>query len=698
LSSGRIALGYAVIGVLWIAFSDRVVAQLKLPPFVNTIKGAAFVVVTASLLYFTIRRLVQTAQLTSRELRESQEHLEEAQSLGHMGSWQLDVVRNRISCSKEVFRIIDIPPGTPLTYESFLGVVHPDDRALVETSWKDALRGAAYDFEHRILVGGEVRWVRARARLELDGDGKPLAAIGTVQDITERRRAEEALRESEAYLTEAQSLSHTGSWAFDVATDRYVYVSEECFRIFGLDARDGLPTRESVLRRIHTDDSEQVDRAFRKSIDEKVDTSSEFRVLLPHGAVRTLQVTRHPVLNRAEEVVKLVGTAVDVTEQKRAEEELRESETRFRTFVDHAGDALFIQDLEQAIIVDVNREACESLGYTREELIGTTPHAFHLESDRPQMQAAHERAATGEAVAHRHWHRRKDGSLFPVEVRTTVFSYGARRFLLNIARDITDRLQAEEQRERLRQLEADLAHINRISVMGELAASIAHEINQPLSALVANGSACLRWLTREAPDLDEAREAARRIIRDGNRAAEVIAGVRALTRRAVAPRQELDLNATIREVLALVGDQARRNHVLVRTQFANDLAPVSGDRVQVQQVVLNLVMNGIEAMSTTDARARELVITTRNVAADQVQVTVEDSGIGLDPKVMAKIFEPFYTTKPGGMGMGLSISRSILQAHGGRLWATARDGPGASLQFTLSRYNQEASSAVGAEA
>jgi PAS domain S-box-containing protein len=259
--------------------------------------------------------------------------------------------------------------------------------------------------------------------------------------------------------------------------------------------------------------------------------------------------------------------------------------------------------------------------------------------------------------------------------------------------DIEDQKQAEQERERLRQLEADLAHINRVSVMGELAASIAHEVNQPLSGVVSNGGACLRWLAGDEPNLEEAREAARRIVRDGKRAGEVIARVRALTRRTEVPKAALDLNETIREVLALLGHQAKRHGVMIRTQFADDLSPALGDPVQVQQVLLNLVMNAIEAMSGVTDRARDLVIATRNLDRDQLQVTVDDSGVGLDPNTAQKIFEAFYTTKPGGMGMGLSLCRSIVQTHGGRLWAAAKDGPGTVFCFTLPRHDDTQSTA-----
>ena len=231
----------------------------------------------------------------------------------------------------------------------------------------------------------------------------------------------------------------------------------------------------------------------------------EFPFLRADGAQVWTLLRVSPVLRDGQHSGCLALVS-DITERKRAEEALRESETRFRTFVDHAADAFFMLDFEQGTIIDVNRCACESLGYTGEELIGMTPMAFHLDSDRAQMESVAERAAAGETVVDTHWHRRKDGSLFPVEVHTSLFWHGGRRFLLKVARDISDRLRAEEQRDRLRQLEADLAHINRVSMMGELAASIAHEVNQPLSGVVSNAGACLRWLAGDAPNLEEARE------------------------------------------------------------------------------------------------------------------------------------------------------------------------------------------------
>jgi C4-dicarboxylate-specific signal transduction histidine kinase len=219
--------------------------------------------------------------------------------------------------------------------------------------------------------------------------------------------------------------------------------------------------------------------------------------------------------------------------------------------------------------------------------------------------------------------------------------------------------------------------------MGELAASIAHEVNQPLAGIVTNANASLRWLAGDSPNLAEAREAIRRIIRDGNRAGDVISRMRTLFKKASTAKERLDMNEAIEEVVILTQSEMRRNKVASRMELAANLPPVMGDRVQLQQVVVNLILNAIEAMSTVEGRKRELVIRTQRGEADEVRVAVQDSGIGLDPKNVQRIFDAFHTTKTGGLGMGLSISRSIVESHGGRLWAVSNDGPGATFQFIL---------------
>jgi C4-dicarboxylate-specific signal transduction histidine kinase len=251
-----------------------------------------------------------------------------------------------------------------------------------------------------------------------------------------------------------------------------------------------------------------------------------------------------------------------------------------------------------------------------------------------------------------------------------------------VRKSLEDQKQAEET---LRRSQAELAHVRRVMTMGELAASIAHEINQPLAAIVNNGSACLRWLAGDSPDIVEAQEAARRIVRDGNRAAEVITRIRGFLRKTESAKSRLDINQTIREIVTVIKREVVENGVELRMDFPSDIPPVLGDRVQLQQVILNLLMNGVEAMASVTERPRQLSISTRKHNTDKVLVIVRDSGMGIDRESFEQIFDAFYTTKTEGMGMGLAISRSIVEDHGGELSAVT-NGSGATFQFTLSRY------------
>jgi C4-dicarboxylate-specific signal transduction histidine kinase len=269
----------------------------------------------------------------------------------------------------------------------------------------------------------------------------------------------------------------------------------------------------------------------------------------------------------------------------------------------------------------------------------------------------------------------------PIAFLTT--AYVITRLMSKMRRSVEGRMRAEET---LRKSQAELAHVTRVMTMGELAASIAHEINQPLAAIVNNGSACLRWLAADAPNLEEAREAARDIVRDGNRAGEVITRIRTLLRKTETEKTRLDINQTVQEVVLLTQNEAVRKGVALRMELAVNLPPVSGDRVQLQQVILNLVMNGVEATASVTDRPRELLICSRQHASDQVLVAVQDSGVGIDREYLEEIFNAFYTTKAQGMGMGLAIGRSIVEDHGGRLWAVPNDGPGMTFQFTLLKY------------
>jgi C4-dicarboxylate-specific signal transduction histidine kinase len=248
--------------------------------------------------------------------------------------------------------------------------------------------------------------------------------------------------------------------------------------------------------------------------------------------------------------------------------------------------------------------------------------------------------------------------------------------------DVTERKRAEEERERLRQAQADLARVNRVTTMGELTASLAHEVNQPIAAAVTNANTCLRWLTRDHPNVEEARAAAMRIVKDSTRAAEIISRVRLLFKKGTPERELVDVNEVVREMIVLLRGEAARHNILVGTELVADLPQVMGDRVQLQQVLMNLMLNGIEAMKDVDG-TRELAIKSQRTENEQVLVSVNDTGVGLPVQQADQIFKAFFTTKLQGTGMGLSISRSIVESHGGRLWAAENSPRGAGFYFTL---------------
>ena len=281
----------------------------------------------------------------------------------------------------------------------------------------------------------------------------------------------------------------------------------------------------------------------------------------------------------------------------------------------------------------------------------------------------------------------KDGREFPVEISLSPLETEEGMLVSSIIRDISDRKRAEEERDRLRQLEAELAHMNRLTMLGELASSLAHEINQPIAAAVTSANACWRWLTHDPPDLERARAATKRIEKDGTRAAEIIHRLRMFYKTGAPPRRELvDINEVVGEMRLLLGDEATRRSISLRTDLAPQLPRIMADRVQLQQVLMNLMLNGVEAMGNG---AGELTIRSQKTDNGLLQISVSDTGVGLPSEKLDLIFNAFYTTKPQGTGMGLAISRSIIEAHGGRLWATANAQRGATFHFTLPPEDQK---------
>jgi PAS domain S-box-containing protein len=371
-------------------------------------------------------------------------------------------------------------------------------------------------------------------------------------------------------------------------------------------------------------------------------------------------------------------------ERQAAEAALRTSEERWRNLFENAPIGIALTG-SNGRYAETNPAFQRMTGYSEAELRGMAPGEISPEEERPQTDArvAAWWSGADSALHFEKRYRRKDGGLVWGDVSAFPLPNvggGGVPHLAALVVDITDRRRAEDE---LREVQAELAHVARVTTMGEMAASIAHEVNQPLSGVVINGNACLRWMAGDPPNMVEAREAVQRIIRDGKRASEVIARIRSLSRKSSAEKEPLDLNETIAEVAAFTQGEVRRARVTLRTDLARDLPRIIGDRVQLQQVLLNLVLNGLDAMSNVADRPRELVIETKREDAEHVCVAVRDVGVGLDPESIKKLFDAFYTTKRGGMGMGLSISRSIIENHGGRLWAVPNDGPGATFLFTV---------------
>jgi PAS domain S-box-containing protein len=376
--------------------------------------------------------------------------------------------------------------------------------------------------------------------------------------VIERKLTHEHLQRSEAYLAEAQRLSHTGSWAWAPGTGELTYWSEECYRVLGFDPHGGQPRFETFFQRIHPDDRAKVWETSETAVRGKVGFEKDYRIVHPTGEIRDIHTVGRPVFSPSGDLVEFVGTVIDVTERKRAEEE----------------------------------------------------------------------------------------------------------------------------RERLLQTQAELAHINRVTTMGELTASLAHEVNQPIAAAITDANTCLRWLTRDQPDVEEARQAASRIVKDATHAGEIVSRIRMVFKKGTPQHALVDVKEIVREMVILLRSEAMRYSISVRTDLAEDIPQVTGDRVQLQQVLMNLMTNGIDAMKDVDG-TRELAIKSQKAENGQLLISVSDTGIGLPPKQADQIFNAFFTTKPHGTGMGLRISRSIIESHGGRLWAADNSQGGAIFCISL---------------
>jgi len=540
---------------------------------------------------------------------------------------------------------------------------------------------------------------------------------GFIRDISERKRAEEALRRSEAFLAEAQRLSHTGSWHWNVRSGEVSWSREYC-DIFDFDFEKDKPSYPLFISRVHPEDRPKVEQILWADVREKRDFDGEYRLLLPDGSIKYLHSLGKCSVSRSGEV-EYIGAVIDITERKRVEEAFRlivvgtattTGSDFFQSLVQHMAQALrtryafvtacddqkhartlafwkgdgFGEDFE----FDIADTPCEkvlhgNVCHYRQGLQGLFPldkllADWQAESYLGVPMLDRSNRVIGHIAI-------LDSNPMEADLRAIdLLKIFASRAAAELKRQkAEDQLQAAlQERERLRNAQAELAHINRVSTMGELTASLAHEIKQPISAAMTDAQTCMRWLARERPEVAEAREAASRLVKDVTRANEIIGRIGSLFKKHVPMRELIDVNELIREMIGLMRSEASRYSISIRSELADGLPQIMADRIGLQQVLMNLMLNGVEAMRDMTAPGT-LTIVSRRSEDGQLTVSILDTGVGVSPEKIDQIFSAFVTSKPQGTGMGLPISRSIIESHGGRLWATPNTGPGTTFQFVL---------------
>ena len=505
------------------------------------------------------------------------------------------------------------------------------------------------------------------------------AGVVVAEFVAARRRTELALRESEdRFRSMAENISDI-VWIVQISPERMLYVSPSYERLWGRTLRDLYGDPRHWIAGIHADDRARIEAAFADWMTgARADYDVEYRVVRPDGTTTWINARGTLIRDADGKPYRASGIATDITERKRMEKQIRAGEELWRATFDNNPTMYFMVDAAGTVL-SINGFAAEQLGYSVAELRGRPIAEVVIEDDREtaNRQLARCLEHLGQAVGLELRMVKKDGTVIWVRAwARAVNGPSGTPIVLVACEDISEAKGAEEA---LAAAEADLAHVSRVTTLGELTASIAHEVNQPLGAIGTNAAACVRWLA--ASNLDEAKRCAEQIKADSVRAGEIVRRIRELAKKAPPRKQPLDAADVCREVVALARAELQRKHVALYVELPSDALPIVGDRVQLQQVILNLLVNAIEAV-TGDEGPREVWVTgERN--ADQVTIAVRDSGPGLDPAITDRLFRPFYTTKPHGMGMGLPISRSIVEAHGGRLSAAPGEPRGALFRITL---------------
>jgi PAS domain S-box-containing protein len=557
-------------------------------------------------------------------------------------------------------------------------LVHPDDRAADEAAWQDSIAtGRSYQVEVRLRArDGSYRWFLGRAAPQRDAQGRIVKWFGTNTDIDGLKRAEQRIRQAEADLRVAIDTVPGMVW---FATDNLVDFVGRQWRDMGHAPAELEGTK--WRRFVHPEDLPRLECEWTRGKLAGLSQQSKFRMRTAAGEYRWLQVRGAPLRDEAGRIIRWFGINTDIEDQERAAEALRRSEAHlaYAQRLSRTGSLGWREDGSSTFW---SEETYRIFGYDRavRPEMGLLMRRIHPD-DIGRVRRAFDRAAASSAeigIEFRLLTPEGRVKFLRVLAHAPTPLPGGSELIAAVS-DITETRQAEEA---LQRTQAELAHVTRVATLGELTASIAHEVNQPLAGIVTNGEACLRWLQRDTPDLQEAQAAVQRILADGRRAGEVVRRLRSLARKSEPQHAPLDLNEVVSDSLPLVRRELSDRRVALRLELHPDLPPVRGDRVQLQQVLINLLVNAVQAMA--EIRDRPRVLTVRSwPEGGEVLLAVSDVGPGIDAASRERLFEAFYTTRPDGMGMGLSICRSIIEAHGGSIRATANDGDGAVFLVAL---------------
>ena len=619
---------------------------------------------------------------TERELRESHYLMEMATKAGKTGLWMRDLKKGEFWTNPHLRSLFGFGETEVIRFDDVFARIHPYDRGrLAHDVSVSEKAGLPFEGEFRaILPDGNERWVVSRGETFTESPGD-IRRLGAVIDITERKRTEEALRESEDRFRTMANSAPVMIWM--AGTDKLCTFFNKGWLDFTgrkLEQELGIGWAEGV----HEEDFERCLEAYAKAFDARQEFTMEYRLrrhdgkycwVLDHGAPRT---------GADGAFLGYIGTATDITEHKRSAEALDKERQFLRQVIDTAPNFIFAKDREGRFTL-ANRAVADAYGTTVENLIGKTDADFNPNKDEVEafrrmdqevIDTQKERFIAEERVTD----ARGSVRWLQTVKRPILERDGLAKQVLGASTDITWRKQTEIE---LREQRAELAHVARISTMGELAASLAHELNQPLTAILSNAQAALRFMNRKPADLEEVREILLDIVKDNSRAGEVIRRMRALVKKEELEFAPLDLASLIRDVVMLVHSDAILQNVQIALELDDNLPPVRGDRVQLQQVLLNILLNAFDAMKECPSGKREVVLAAKIHDPDVIQIAVSDRGTGLTVDKLDKIFQPFYTTKGEGLGMGLSICRSIIESHGGRLWAENNADRGATFYFTV---------------